>query len=155
MGRLSTQLTLSNYTRTISIDVTNYSPQFNFTISNPFIQYDPPQPEAGSELAYENFNSVVVNLAMFAPRITLTFTETTGIGDDPFNWGSISQYSTNFVKLAYLAQIDKDLKCLYVNDESNCIYCQISNYRATCVAGEKDIVRHSLDLVLISKVNEP
>lgn len=155
MGRLSYTLIISDYYIAISVDMSNYSPQFNFTISNPFIQYDPPQPEAGSATAYENFNSVVVNLAMFAPRVTLTFTETTGIGDDPFNWASVTQDATNFVKLSYLAQIDKNLKRLYVNDEDNCVYCQISNYRATCVAGEKDIVRHSLDLVLISKVNEP
>lgn len=152
---MTSEIVLSNWARTLSIDITNYSPQFAFTITNPMIQYDPPQPEAGSATASENFNSVVVNLAMFAPRITLNFTEKTGIGDDPFDWSDVTQSSTNFVKLSYLAQIDKELKCLYVNDASNCVYCQISSYRATCNAGEKDIVKHSLDLVLISKVNEP
>jgi hypothetical protein len=152
---MTNQITLSNWERTISVDITNYHPQFTFTTNNPFIQYDPPQPPAGSATASENFNSVVVNLAMFAPKISLTFTELTGIGDNPFDWSSVDQNSKNFVKLSYLSQIDKNLKCLYINDNNNCLYCQIASYRGTCVAGEKDIVRHALDLVLISKVNEP
>lgn len=152
---MTSQITLSNWARTLSVDITNYSPNFSFIITNPLIQFDPPQPTTGSATASQNFNSVVVNLAMFAPRISLTFTEITGIGDDPFDWSNVMQSSTNFVKLAYLSQIDKELKCLYLNDATNCAYCQIASYRATCVGGQKDIVNHTLELVLISEVNEP
>lgn len=156
-------LKLTDGTGSISINMTNMNPSFTFTGTNPFIQIDPPQPITSSATAYSNFNSIVVNLAMFAPRISISFTEgpiavktagagggafTMGLGNDPFN---LSGISTIFQSLIWMFQIDKNKKKFYLNTASNYLWCHISSYRASVVAGQKDIVNHQLELTLVGE----
>jgi hypothetical protein len=157
---------LTDSTGNISIDITKMNPTFLFMGNNPFIQVDPPQPLTPSSTAYLNFNSIVVNLAMFAPRISISFTEgpesvktagknggayTMGLGSDPFN---LSGIYTIFSALVWLYQINREKKMLYINSASNYVLCHISSYRATVVAGQKDIVNHQLELVLVGVASQ-
>jgi hypothetical protein len=135
----------------VSIDMSSMGAGVSFIGNNPYIIVEPPAPSTASNIAYENFNAVVINLAMFAPRVSISFTEKTGLGTDPFN---LSARTTIFSKLLYLFQTDKGKKKLYINSSSNYLYCQISAYRANNISGQKDIVNHSLDLVLVSTVSK-
>ena len=136
--------------RTISIDLTNMNPTVSVSASNPLIAIEPPNPSAGSATAIENFNAVVVNLAMFAARVNITFVDNNktwgGFGVDPFNMDTLA---TNFQKLMYLFQIDKTKKKLYINHDTNYIYVQIASFRVTNVAGQKDLMNFSLDLIVV------
>jgi hypothetical protein len=132
----------------VVVDMTNLDPKFSYVANNPFIIIEPPNPATASDTPVDNFNAVCVNLSMFAPRITITFTEYGGLGDTPFH---LSTKTTNFSKLVYFSQIDKDKKRLYVN--SDYVWCQISSYRAQNDAGKKDIVIHTLDVTILGAVS--
>jgi hypothetical protein len=134
---------------TTVVDMTNLDPKFTYTATNPFIIIKVPNPVDASDTPINNFNAVCINLAMFAPRISITFTESGGLGDTPFH---LYTRTTNFSKLVYFSQIDKDKKRLYVN--SDYVWCQIDSYRAQNDAGKKDIVVHYLDVTILGGVSQ-
>ena len=146
----------------VTIDMTNMNPTISVSGNNPLIIIEPPAP-GPSATATDNFNAVVVNLGMFAPRINITFTDTgniacqgstptaeDGFGSDPFNQSVIY---TTFQRLLYLFQGVKSKKKLYLNHNSNYVYVQISGFRATNVAGQKNIMTFSVDLVLVGAIS--
>jgi hypothetical protein len=140
-----------------NVDMTHMNPTVSISGSNPLIVIEPPSPDA-SATARDNFNAVVVNLGMFAPRINITFTDPGpsshqvlptlegGFGADPFNMAA--QY-TVFQTLYYLYQSVKEKKKLYINHTSNFVYVQISGFRATNVAGQKNIMNYSIDMIVV------
>lgn len=136
---------------TVSVDFASMDARLTFTINNPFIIIEPPNPTTASDTAYENFNAICINLSMFAPKVSIEFTETSGLGSNPF---ALSTRTSVFSKLIYLSQIDKSKKRLYINSNSNYVYCQISNYRAQNAAGKLDIITHNLDVTLLGSVSQ-
>jgi hypothetical protein len=131
--------------------MSDLDPKFTFTGTNPLILVKPPAPLTASSTAYSNFNAICVNLAMFAPRISISFTESGGLTTNPFD---LTQSTTIWSKLMYLFQVNKDKKRLYVVHATNYLYCQIETYRVTSDAGQKDILNHTIELVLLSSVSQ-
>lgn len=148
---MSLLLKLTDGSGNYPVDMSDLNPKFTFTGTNPLIVIEPPAPPTASSTAYSNFNAICVNLAMFAPRITISFTETGGLTSNPFD---LTQNSTIWSKLMYLFQIDKNKKRLYVVHATNYLYCQISTYRVTNDAGQKDLLNHTVELVLLSSVSQ-
>jgi hypothetical protein len=142
-----------------NIDMTNMNPTVSISGSNPLIVIEPPAPQA-SATARDNFNAVVVNLGMFAPRVNITFTDPGpsskqvlptlegGFGSDPFN---LSVQYTVFQTLYYLYQSVKEKKKLYINSTTNFVWVQISGFRATNAAGQKNITNYSIDMIVVGE----
>lgn len=143
MARL---LAISDGSSTITATLTNYNPTVTFNLSNPIALVPPPTPDSESALAYANINAIAINIGMMLPTVTITFIDKSGIGDSPL--GSTYVDSSTFQKLWHLAYIDKNKKKLWIN--SSTVWCQITDYKATVVAGQKDVISHMLQLALVS-----
>lgn len=129
---------------TVSVDMTNLNPVYTYSGSNPVAVIPPPTPDTASATAYNNTNAVAINLAMMLTYADITFTSYDGVGDY-----DMTALTTIHKKLKYLFENSKDYKLLYVNTTTNPTRVHILNYRAVNVAGQKDIVNHSLTCVFV------
>lgn len=129
---------------TVSVDMTNLNPTYTYSGTNPQAIIPPPTPDTASSTAYNNTNAVAINLGMMMTYVDVSFTSKDGIGAY-----DMTTLDTNHKKLKWLFEGQKTYKRLYVNDAANYLRVQILNYRCTNVAGQKDIVNHSLTMVLV------
>jgi hypothetical protein len=140
-------LKITNDTGTsVSVDMTNLNPKLTVTGSNPISVIPPPSPSTGSATAYSNISTILINLKMLTIRVTIDFTSKDGIGD----LLNLQTLTTNAQKLMYFFNTVSIRKKIYINTDSNYAYCHIMSYSCTEVAGQKGIVNHSLELVLVS-----
>lgn len=130
------------------VDMTNRGENVDIDIKNPIAVIALPT-NSGNATAYSNFNTVTVNIKMLNVYINVSFTSKDGFGDDPYNFSSVTSSSTIFKQLSYLASIDATKKRLYLNSASNYLYCQILDYDASTSGGKKDIITHTLQLVVV------
>jgi hypothetical protein len=166
MATYTPHLRLTDNMDIYNLDMTACNPTVSISGSNPLIVIEPPAPGPAAK-AIDNFNAVVVNLGMSTPRMNITFTETgknalgvgtagtaeAGFGSDPFN---LSAIYTRSQMLMYLYQSEKDKKKLYMNNISTTgfVYVHIASFRITNVAGQKDIMNFSIDLILVGLASQ-
>lgn len=138
----------SNDGSTVVADLTNLNPTISFSMRNPVATLPVPYPATASATAYSNVNTVSINFKMLMVNVSVSFTtkDTGGFGDDAYNFTSLT---TLFQKLMYLGTLDRMKKRIYLNSTTNYLWGQITSYSADNVAGQKDIVRHTIELVLV------
>jgi len=138
---LNSSLLLTNQAGTISVDLAAANPDFSLSINNPLIDFSTPTADIAINAA-PVFNVYAINIGFLTNGITLTFTEKGGVG---------SLYrtarTTYFEKLFYLAFFDKTYKKFYLND-TDFIPVAITAYKAHVGPGKKDIVDHTLGLMI-------
>jgi hypothetical protein len=138
----------SNDGTTVVADLTNLNPSISFSMRNPVATLPVPYPATASATAYSNINTVSINFKMLMTTVNVSFTtvETGGYGADAYNFTSLT---TTFQKLMYLGTLDRTKKRIYLNSTTNYLWGQITSYSADNVAGQKDIIRHNLEIVLV------
>jgi hypothetical protein len=138
----------SNDGATVVADLTNLNPNISFSMRNPVATLPVPYPATASATAYSNVNTVSINFKMLMTTVSVSFItkDTGGYGDDAYNFTSLT---TIFQKLMYLGTLDRTKKRLYLNSTTNYLWVQITSYSADNVAGQKDIVKHNLEMVLV------
>ena len=138
---VNSSLTLTNQAGDISIDLAKMNPDFSLSVTNPLIDFSTPTEDI-TTTGNATFNVYAINIGFLTNGITLTFTEAGGLG-------SIyrTTRTTVFEKLFYLAFFDKTYKKLYLND-TDFIPVAITSYRAHVGPGKKDIVDHTLGLMI-------
>lgn len=138
---LDSSLKITNQAGTIVVDLVKMNPDFSLSITNPLIDFSTPTDDVSVNGATV-FNVYAFNIGFLTNGITLTFTEDGGLG---------SLYTTTrttvFEKLFYLAFFDKTYKKFYLND-TDFIPVAITAYRAHVGPGKKDIVDHSLSIMI-------
>jgi len=144
-------LKITDNAGTLSVDMSAMNPSFTFNFSNPIITIPTPMDEAAPIDAKSKWNVVTMNLNMNTQTINIVFEETSGITvlGSPINWATPT---TVFEKLLTMAT-DPDKKKLYVNDDSAefCL-CEIKGYNVTVDTGRKDLLKHSLTLVIAANM---
>jgi hypothetical protein len=142
------KLTLANQDDTISVDMMPLNPQFTFNISNPIITIPTPTDETTASGA-PKFNVYTINIGMLTSTFNIVLKEYGGLGTIP----PPSPPVTVHEKLFSLSYWDKKYKCLYVNGDY-AIPVQIQGYRVSLSPGAKDIVDHTLTMVLTNSESE-
>lgn len=138
---LTSSLSIANRAGTLSVDFSKMNPDFTLTVNNPLIDFAKPTddvPVTGSA----TFNVVAINIGFLSNGITISATEEGGLGSL-----YTTTRTTTFEKLFYLTYFDKSYKNFYLND-TDPIPVSITNYRAHVGTGKKDIVDHTLSLMI-------
>jgi hypothetical protein len=140
---LNSSLVLTNQAGTISVDLASANPDFSLSINNPLIDFATPTEDL-TVTGTAVFNVYAFNIGFVSNGITLTFTESSSGGV-----GSLyrTTRTTFFEKLFFLAFFDKTYKKLYLND-TDFIPVAITSYRAHVGPGKKNIVDHTLGLMI-------
>jgi hypothetical protein len=138
---LNSSLLLTNQAATVSVNLALSNPDFSLTINNPLIDFSTPTDDIAYNAA-PTFNIYAINIGFLTNGVTLTFKESGGLG-------SIlnATRSTVFEKLFYLSFFDKTYKKFYLND-TNYIPVSITAYRVHVGPGMKDLVEHTLTLMI-------
>jgi hypothetical protein len=140
-------LYLTSYDHTVVVDLTAMNPNFTFDYNNPLIKIPTPWEDMPDDPT-KKWNVVTLNINMSSQTVLLDFTEMSGLG----NLGSAVNFDapvTVFEKMLYLCrQRDEYKKQLWVND-AKFGDVEIEGYRVSIPAGRKDLVQHSVTLVLI------
>ena len=138
---VNSSLKITNGAGDVSVDMVAMNPDMTVTLSNPMIDFAAPTVDIAPTGA-ASFNQYTFNIGFLTNGITITFTESGGVG---------SLYNTTratvFEKLFYLSYFDKPYKKFYMND-TDYIPVAITSYRAHMGPGKKDIVEHTLGLVI-------
>jgi hypothetical protein len=135
------------------VDFTNgLNPSFTFNFSNPIITIPTPMSEDDVISKTAKWNVVTMNLNMNTQTINIEAKESlTGLtlSSGAINFDTAATM-TVFEKLLALS-MDSAKKKLYINDSSEPFaLVEIEGYRASVGAGAKDLIEHSLTLVVSS-----
>jgi len=138
---LNSSIILTNQAGTISVDLADMHTDFSLTLNNPLIDFSTPTDDIAVGAA-PAFNVYAINIGFLTNGVTLTFKEDGGLGS-LLN----ATRTTVFEKLFYLTFFDKTYKKFYLND-TNYIPVSITAYRAHVGPGMKNIIDHTLTLMI-------
>jgi len=134
-------LSLKDQDGSIVVDLMAVNANVTFNVTNPIIDIPTPAAEV-TETGLPEFNVYTINIGFLRSTININFKEAGGFGS-VFN----TTRTTYFEKLYYLSNYVKGYKLLYV-DHASGIPVQIMGYRANVAPGAKDIVDHTLTLLI-------
>lgn len=136
-------------TTPVEIDFTSLNPTFTFNYSNPVISINMPKDKNAGSI-FDGWNSVIINLNMCSVTVTIEWMDLAGVGVA----GAIPAEdapTTTFEKMMYFTKQGLPV-VLYINDAGTKFgVATIERWNAKVIAGQKDIVNHSVTLIMTSK----
>jgi len=134
-----TGIFIENVAGTISVNLTNLSPNVSRDGTNPLIVISVPTDETASTTAG---GAETMNLRMMKDSLTVSFKLTDGLGEHRY---TIATASTNYEKLEYLFKYDEGKKKFYWGDttKATCLfYVVIERLSIPTEAAKKDLIEN-------------